>query len=562
MPKRKHEVVVSAPGILERLRHPSPRGKLYTFVAVSILSTIYLTVSTIWNDRDLLPKSHDEHSYAIQTQMIARGRLWMPQHELADFFESFQMLARPVYASIYFPGSALMYAPGVWLALPPWVMPVIVSGLATGFAYLLATRLIDGVAGLLVVLLLLACQWFRLNATLVMSQSPMMLLGLGMLLAWLRWREAKDVKWAVLIGACAGWAAIVRPADALAFALPVGVAMLWDFRGLPMKRVAAVIGVIILAAAAFLSLQLALNKGTTGHWLQAPHTLYLERDQPQTTYGFHTPDPQARPQSTLAQKQAYYAKFMVPDVQGHQLKNLGSIIVERLKLTADVALPTKLLLVFLAAGVFAVRGTPRVVVAAVPVLFFILYVPYTFYMTHYVIPIVVPLLVLVVLGAERIATWMSNATSRQLATTLAAAVLAVVAVGSLPELNPWVADDMIFAPKTILIRRWIADAVRTPAVVLVRYGPGENTHDEPVYNASVAWPDDAPVIVAHDLGPRNVELLAYYERVSPGRNYYLIDRATLKRQGPGRAADLARAIAQMQPPATNASTAPATQQVR
>src|SRR5688500_786114 len=561
MGKKKPEDTIR-PGVLERLRHPSPRGKLYAFVAVSILSSLYLTISTIWNGRDLLPKSHDEHSYAIQTQMIARGRLWMPQHDLADFFESFQMLARPVYASIYFPGSALMYAPGVWLGLPPWVMPVIVSGLATGLAYLLATRLIDGVAGLLVVLLLLACQWFRLNATLVMSQPPMMLLGLGMLLAWLRWRETKDVKWAALIGACAGWAAIVRPVDALAFAVPIGVAMLWDFRGLARTRAAAMIGIVILAAAPFLSLQLVLNKGTTGHWLRAPHTLYLERDQPQTTYGFHSPDPQARPHSTLAQKQAYYAKFMVPDVERHQLKNLGSIIIERLKLTADVALPTKLLLVFVAAGLFAVRGSPRIVIAAVPVLFFGMSVPYTFYMTHYVIPIVVPLLFLVVLGAERLASWVSNAATRQLASTVAAAVLAVVAVGSLPELNPWVADDMIFAPKTILIRRWIADAVRAPAVVLVRYEPGENTHDEPVYNATVAWPDDAPVIVAHDLGPRNAELLAYYERVSPGRNYYLIDRATLKPQGPGRAADLARAIAQMQPAATTGSTTPATNQAR
>ena len=550
------------PGMLERLRHPSPRRKLYAFITVSILSSLYLTISTIRNGRDLLPKSHDEHSYAIQTQMIARGRLWMPQHELADFFESFQMLARPVYASIYFPGSALMYAAGVWLGLPPWVMPVIVSGLATGLAYLLAVRLMDGVAGLLVVLLLLACQWFRINATLVMSQSPMMLLGLGMLLAWLRWRETKDVKWAAVIGACAGWAAIVRPVDALAFALPVGVAMLWDFRGLPMKRVAAVVGVVILAAAPFLSLQLVLNKGTTGHWLQAPHTLYLERDQPQTTYGFHTPDPQARPQSTLAQKQAYYAKFMVPDVERHQLANLGSIVIERLKLTADVALPTKLLLVFVAAGLFAVRGASRIVVAAVPLLFFVLYVPYTFYMTHYVVPIVVPLLVLVVLGAERIAEWVSKPATRQRAFTVAVAVLAMVAMASLPELNPRVGDDMIFAPRTTLIRRWIAEAVRAPAVVLVRYGPGDITHDEPVYNATVAWPDDAPVIVAHDLGPRNAELLAYYERVSPGRNYYVIDRATLKPQGPGRAADLARAIAQMQRAATTASTSPSTQSAR
>src|SRR5215211_6859342 len=148
-------------GVLELLRNPSPRGKLYAFVGVSVLSALYLTCSTIWNERDLLPKSHDENSYAIQTQMLARGRLWMPQHELADFFESFQMLARPVYASIYFPGSALMYVPGVWLGLPPWVMPVIVSGLGVGLAYLLVLKLTDGLWALVAAMLLLANQWVR-----------------------------------------------------------------------------------------------------------------------------------------------------------------------------------------------------------------------------------------------------------------------------------------------------------------------------------------------------------------------------------------------------------------
>ncbi len=93
--------------------------------------------------------------------------------------------------------------------------------------------------------------------------------------------------------------------------------------------------------------------------------------------------------------------------------------------------------------------------------------------------------------------------------------------------------------------------------MLVRYQPGDNTHDEPVYNAGVAWPDDAPVIVAHDLGPRNIELLAYYERTNPGRNYYLFDRATLQLQGPGTASDLARAISAAA--ATKAAATPADQ---
>ena len=542
MAKKTHDAP-PAPGVLERLRRPSPRARLITFTAIWLLSSLYLTVSTIWNGRDLLPKSHDEHSYAIQTQMIARGKLWMPRHELADFFESFQMLARPVYASIYFPGSALMYAPGVWLGLPPWVIPVVISGLAVGLAYLLAVKLLDGWAGLLVALLLLASHWFRMNATLVMSQSPMTVLGLGMLLAWLRWRETKDVKWAALVGGCAGWAAIVRPVDALAFAIPVGVAMLFDLRTLPLKRAAVSCGLVGLAALPFLSLQLALNKGTTGSFTRAPHTLYLDTDQPNTTYGFHAYDAEARPQSTLLQKQVYYRNFMLPDVQKHRPDRLAQNAMERLKLTFDVAFSTKLLLVFVIAGLFTLNNAPRRVVAGVPVVFFALYLPYTFYMEHYVLPIVPALLVLVLLGAQRLAAVVSAPAARRKSELALAAVLVLIGLFSLPELNPKVRDDRIFAPTSTILRQAIRERVQAPAIVLVRTDRSQNPHDEPVYNDAVIWPDHAPVIIAHDLGRRNVELIAHYERTQPGRRYYIFNRNGFTLQGPGTAADLTRALA-------------------
>ncbi|HEV2293835.1 MAG TPA: hypothetical protein VGR35_08255 [Tepidisphaeraceae bacterium] len=527
MSSKKKSPDMSGPGVLGRLRHPSPRGKLFAFAAVSVLSALYLTGSTIWNGRDLLPKSHDEHSYAIQTQMIARGKLWMPQHELADFFESFQMLARPVYASIYFPGSALMYAPGVWLSLPPWVMPVLVSGLSAGLSYLLATRLIDGLAGLLVALLLLASHWFRMNATLVMSQSPMMVLGLGILLASLRWREGKDVKWAALIGACAGWAAIVRPVDALAFAIPIGVAMLLDFRRLPLRRVAITCAIVIVAAVPFLSLQLALNKGTTGSFTRAPHTLYLQTDQPNTTYGFHAYDPHARPQSKLLQKQIYYRNFMLPDVQKHRPDRIVHSALERLMLTVDVALSTKLLLVLVIAGLFNLTDAPRRVIAAVPLVFFLLYLPYTFYMEHYVLPIVPPILLLVVLGAQRIAAMWKEPAAKRKAERVMVAVLVVVALASLPEVNPRVRDDRMFGTTSTIIRSFVRPRVTAPAVVLVRYREDENPHDEPVYNSNVAWPDEAAIILAHDLGPRNMEIIEYFARMEPQRRFYLFDRDKL-----------------------------------
>jgi hypothetical protein len=48
-----------------------------------------------------------------------------------------------------------------------------------------------------------------------------------------------------------------------------------------------------------------------------------------------------------------------------------------------------------------------------------------------------------------------------------------------------------------------------------------------VYNVDVAWPDDALIIRAHDLGARDVEIIEYYGRAQPQRNVYVVDRAEL-----------------------------------
>jgi hypothetical protein len=164
-------------------------------------------------------------------------------------------------------------------------------------------------------------------------------------------------------------------------------------------------------------------------------------------------------------------------------------------------------------------------------------------MEHYVLPIVPLLLVLVALGAQRLAAMWKEPVAHRKAELVVTAALIVVAVASLPELNPLVRDDRIFAPTGTILRQAIRERVQPPAIVLVHTDHAQNPHDEPVYNDGVAWPDDAPVIIAHDLGPRNLELIDYYERKDPGRRYYLFNRDRFSLQGPGTGADLARAVA-------------------
>jgi hypothetical protein len=82
--------------------------------------------------------------------------------------------------------------------------------------------------------------------------------------------------------------------------------------------------------------------------------------------------------------------------------------------------------------------------------------------------------------------------------------------------------------------------VQPPAIVL--FGTPPDLWTEMVYNTDVAWPDDAPIIHAHDLGVRDVELIDYYGEHQPARTIYRFDwkRGSLQRLG--KAGELRRRL--------------------
>jgi hypothetical protein len=528
----------------------TPRGRFRTALAVAGVSAGYFILTAHLQDRDLFPKTHDEQSYLLQMHMLAAGRLWMPQHPLADFFDTFYVLARPVYASLYFPGASLLYLPTVLLHLPTSLMPALVAGAIVGLVYRVIAELIDAPAALLAALLVVSLEWFRVYSVLLTGHEPMLLLGL--LLVWARPRARAG--WAVAMGVSAGWGAITRPADALCFAIPVGLGILFDLfkpavadiaRGMtrPGRSFAKTLLCVIGGATPFLSLQAYFDKGVTGSVFETPYGLYLRQDQPNTSFGFHPYDPRARPQSVVQQKQDLYANFFARYVRRHQpgefLSWWGRVY---LPMTADTTLPGQPLVALLPAGLLAVWARRRLVLALVPLLFLTIYACNTFFLEHYALLIAPSVAMLAVLGIRRLA-----ATMAPIGPCLTAGVI-VLCITTLPEFNPlWGAshqinDETFPAPLMRAVRTempFAADLHR-PAVVLFRYTNGQNIQEEPVYNAEVAWPDDASIICAHDLGPRNREIFEYYAQRQPDRYFYRWDRTTRQIEDLGYARDLAR----------------------
>jgi hypothetical protein len=511
---------------LGRLRHPSSRDRGIITVFVLVVAVCSFYYAAVYGERWFIPKFHDERMYITQMQMLARGRLWMPQHPLADAFQTFHVMVKPKYAAIAFPGAALMFVPAVWFHLPWWLLPMCAAGALVAMLYRVVAELVDGVAGLLAAFVAIASTTLRYLSIIVMSHTVLPLLGLLMFWAWLRWRRSRRVGWAVAIGAFAGWAAITRPVEAICWAAPLGVAILLDLRDarVPWPRWATAMAAIVVGAAPFLAIQVAFNVGVTGSPFRSAYQEYFARYLPQSSIGFHTYDPNLKPNTTLPQRLEYYQEFDVRFITRHRVDRLVETWRdERTKYILDPAVPHRLLWILLPVGVLGLVTRPRRALAAVLPLFVGIYFWFTYLLPHYSVA-VLPSLVLILVCAPGALQRTWPRLRLEMPATLAIAALSLT---GLPQVNPNVVDDPYNLGLLWIDHFELPKLVTKPAIVLFKYQPGGNTHEEPVYNYDVAWPDDAEIIRAHDLGPeKNLELLEYYAARQPGRHVYFFDRGT------------------------------------
>jgi hypothetical protein len=523
---------------ITRVGEALARRRRVAATVVVAVTFIYLLATARGQGRPLRPYVHDEFSYLIQAHQFARLHGWMPPHPLAPFFDSFQLLNQPVYASAYFPGTALAYVPGIWLGVPPWVTSLCVASLVAGLLFRITVDLFDGPLAVAAVLLLWTDGRYRTLSVMTLAQMPLLMWGLAATVAWLSWRSTGRRGWAVAIAVTLGFAGITRPVDALCFAVPIGVDLLISTRpkrtGSPqISPVTA--GLMAAAVLPFLALQLSLDHGITGRWTTSPFRLYADRDYPGSSYGFQRFDPAARPASPLPQKQKLYDDYR-PVLADHTwssaIDNLfhghtTGLSPARIELTL-ARVPSMALLMLLPLMPVALAGLTRrraVVVAVVP-LFWLGYVGYVFFFPHYTVTAVAAVVVAVLIGGEQLPTLLP-AVARPWGAAAVPVVLVGLAVAALPQFDPTWNDDLFASPLIADVDRQLAAIGHRPAIVLFTYDPKRNVNEEPVYNADVAGPDDAAVVRAHDLGRgRNTELFAYYAAHQPDRFAYRYDEAS------------------------------------
>jgi hypothetical protein len=278
--------------------------------------------------------------------------------------------------------------------------------------------------------------------------------------------------------------------------------------------------------------------------------MYIERDQPQTGMTFAAWDPTTHPASVVTQKQRHYQTWVRGFIQRHSEHPFRAWKETYFAEFVDATLPARALLVLVPIGLIGIGRDPRrwILLANLP-LFLVLYFFYTFYLEHYAV-VAAPAMALVVVLAPRVLRGAVPRFGNSIDLALSLAIL-IVGLSMLPELNhhPLLNDESYPSPMMRVLHDQLPQTVTAPAVVLFRYDATKPQNDssspriEPVYNTDVAWPDDAPIIRAHDLGPRDIEIFRYYSQRQPERTFYLFDRGNLA--DPlhvlGKARDLARA---------------------
>ncbi|MDB5319036.1 MAG: hypothetical protein JWN40_667 [Phycisphaerales bacterium] len=512
--------------VLAGIRNPSQRTRAIIAAILGLLAGIYFVQTALSQERHFGPVLHDEHCYIIQTRMLAQGKLWLPRHELADFFDSFHLITDRVYASKYGPGTALFGVPAVWAGLEPWVAPLALTSISVGLFYLVLAEMTDGLVALLGALMLPALGVVRRVSLEVLSEAPMLFLALLAVWAFLQWRRQKLTRWLALMSAAVGWGAVTRPADAVCLALPLAIGVAIELRSATMKQWAKTLAIGFLAAAPFLVLQLACNKGITGRWAELPWTYYGDRNDPYDSISYAPFDPARHTVSVVPEIIKFQDEFTRPAYQEKLATQMLRRSVEHsLKPTVEVTLPNPLLIVLAPVGLIGLFTRGRWVFVGALLLFIMLYARHTFFLVHYAVVIAPALIVLVLLGWEGLVSVLPVA-ARRGGQMIGALLIAGLMIAAYPQFQASpAADEWAFAPILRLIDTRLSDLGRKPAIVLFRFDIANgNPHIEPVYNTAAAWPDNSLVIRAHDLGPtRNRQLFEYYARQKPDRALYLFD---------------------------------------
>ena len=427
-----------------------------------------------------VPHRHDEFAYLLTGETFAAGRLTNPPHPLWDHFETFHVLHQPTYQGKYPPGQGAFLALGMRLghpALGVWLSLALAAG-ATCWALEALVPRAWAIGGTL--LFAVTFDAFQKWGQTYWGGAVAMLGGALLFGGLARLRERPSSRPAWIMAAGLFLLANSRPfegAISAALVLPLIALGPWrqaaaSSRAAALRRVALPLAVAVLAVVAW---TLYYNARVTGDPFLMPHTKWRAREAVNDVVQVYRGSIERSLPGKLQQIQQLYAGFLALAVP---------FLVLRLR-SWVVGYACVLVAVPVAISIIGTRAYP-----------------------HYVAPITVPIVLLLIESLRGLAGL--KVRGRSVGAAAAALLIAVHVGANLYRIGKYVHDG----PSVEWYRerdRLQAQLERDGAqhLILVRYGPDHDVHDEWVYNAADI--DAAAVVWARDHGPEgNRDLLLHF----------------------------------------------------
>jgi hypothetical protein len=199
------------------------------------------------------PGVHDEFSYLLMADTFARGRLTNPTHPMWAHFETFHVIQKPTYASMYFPAQGVFLAAGqVVFHHPFWGVWLSAGLMCAAICWMLQGWLPPFWALLGGFLAVIRLATFSYWVNTYFGGTGAALGGALVLGALPRIKRRQGLSDVVLMGLGLALLANSRPYEGFFFALPVAVALLlWIFSRRGVDRTQA-LGQIVFPLAGIL----------------------------------------------------------------------------------------------------------------------------------------------------------------------------------------------------------------------------------------------------------------------------------------------------------------------
>ncbi|HTR38477.1 MAG TPA: hypothetical protein VMH80_21350 [Bryobacteraceae bacterium] len=464
------------------------------------------------------PDVYDEFGHLLVADTLRHFRLANPPHPLPQFFETFSVLQKPTYSSIYPIGQGLVLALGRLVFGLPWAGVLLSTAALCALSYWMlrawTTPLWSLVGGLLAVI-----EFGPLNPWMNSYWGGSLAAAAGCLVfgALPRVMESRRSRDAALLGLGLGLHLLVRPYESVFLVLVAILFVVPKFRSL--VKAAAVALAVLLPA---LGLTLLQNKQVTGSWTTLPYMLSRYQYGVPAAFTFQA-DAVPHRDLTLQQQLEYKSQLSFRSTGPETLQSFLLRLEYRVRFYRFFFLaPLYVALLFFLPAL----GEPRFRWVVFTLAIFALGANfYPFFEVHYLAALTCLFILVSITGLQQLSRWSPLAAQLVLFLCVAHFVFWYglhLFEGSevaplMEQYETWYGINHGNPQRRILVNRQLA-GITGKLLVFVRYWPQHHFQEEWVYNDADI--DQARIVWARDLGDtENEKLLRYY----PGRVAWLLE---------------------------------------